>query len=118
MLRHPHSTAIPLTYVGGWVFGLCGAADLLLQEADRLIALSQQHRLVAFSAHGKGLHGWGLAQKGELERGAAALEQAINDLDLIEFRLGISGYLGMLADAQRRIGDPRIAEQISSERSM
>src|SRR4029453_3481217 len=26
-IRHPHSTAIPMLYVGGWLFGLCGAAE-------------------------------------------------------------------------------------------
>ncbi len=36
-LRHPHSTAIALAYVGGWVFGLSGADDVLLREARRLI---------------------------------------------------------------------------------
>jgi len=110
MLRHPHSTAIPLTYVGGWVFGLCGATDSLLHESERLIALSEQHRLAAFSAHGTGLHGWGLAQQGHLEKGASALQWAINALDSIEFRLGLSGYLGVLADIQRQMGNLQAAE--------
>ena len=51
MLRHPHSTAIPLGYVGGWVFGLCDASDNLMHEAQRLLTLSEQHRLTAFSGH-------------------------------------------------------------------
>jgi len=110
MLRHPHSTAIPLTYVGGWVFGLCGASDHLMREAKRLIALADQHRLGAFQAHGTALLGWALCQLGRLEQGAATIEQAIAALESIEFRLAISGHLGNLADAHRRLGNLRAAE--------
>jgi class 3 adenylate cyclase/tetratricopeptide (TPR) repeat protein len=109
-LRHPHSTAIPLTYVGGWVFGLCEATDQMMHEAERLRALAEQHRLTAFHAHGTGLLGWALCQQGQLARGAAAIEEAIAALDSIEFRLAISGFLGNLADAQRRLGNLQAAE--------
>ncbi len=114
MLRHPHSTAIPLTYVGGWVFGLSGAAEQLMGESGRLIALAEQHRLAAFHAHGTANLGWGLCQSGELERGAAALAEGIAALDAIGFRLSISGCLGNLADAQRRLGNLDAAEAASA----
>src|SRR6185437_6528146 len=110
MLRHPHSTAIPLTYVGGWVFGLCDATEELLREATRLMALAEQHQLTAFRAHGLGLRGWALCQRGELDQGTAALEQAIAALDSIAFRLAISGFLAQWADAQRRQGRLQAAE--------
>lgn len=110
MLRHPHSTAIPLTYVGGWVFGLSEATGNLMHEAKRLIALSEQHRLSAFSAHGQGLLGWALCQQGRLEEGAAAIEKTITSLDSIDFRLAMSGYLGLLANAQRQMGKLQAAE--------
>ncbi len=110
MLRHPHSTAIPLAYVGGWVFGLCGATPQLMQEAERLIALAEQHRLLAFRYHGTCFLGWALCQRGELERGTAALREAIVGLDSIGFRLAISGYLGVYADAERRRGNLDAAE--------
>lgn len=116
-LRHPHSTAIPLTYVGGWVFGLCEASDHLLYEANRLIALSEQHQLGAFKAHGMGFRGWALVQKGQLAEGAMALEAAVNALDSIEFRLSLSGYLGALAEALRLMGRLREA-QATCERAL
>lgn len=105
MLRHPHSTAIPLAYVGGWVFGLCEASENLMHEARRLLALSEQHRLTAFSGHGNGLLGWAMAQQGQLEKGAEGIERAIQILDAIEFRLALSGFLGLLADIRRRQGN-------------
>ena len=110
MLRHPHSTAIPLTYVGGWVFGLCGASANLMHEARRLLALSEQHRLTAFSGHGNGLLGWAMAQQGQLEKGADGIERAIQILESIEFRMALSGFLALLADVRRQQGDLRAAE--------
>jgi class 3 adenylate cyclase/tetratricopeptide (TPR) repeat protein len=110
MLRHPHSTAIPLTYVGGWVFGLCEATANLMYEARRLLALSEQHRLTAFSGHGNGLLGWAMAQQGQLEAGAEGIERAIQILESIEFRLALSGFLALLADVRRQQGNLHAAE--------
>ena len=103
-LRHPHSTAIPLCYVGGWVFGLCDATDPMKIEARRLILLAEQHRLAGFRAHGMALFGWALCQSGELAQGIAALEQAVGAFDAITFHLALAGHLANLADAQRRLG--------------
>jgi tetratricopeptide (TPR) repeat protein len=110
MLRHPHSTAIPLTYVGGWVFGLSEATEHLHRESKRLLALADQHRLAAFHAHGTANLGWALCQRGDLEDGAAALRRGIETLDSMEFRLALSGYLGNWADALRRLGRLQEAE--------
>ncbi len=49
-LRHPHSTAIPMAYVGGWVFGLCEATEQMMTEARNLLALAERHRLYGFRA--------------------------------------------------------------------
>ena len=113
-LRHPHSTAIPLVYVGGWVFGLCDATDQMTMESRRLIQLAEQHRLAGFRAHGTAFFGWALCQRGELAQGIAAIEQAVAAFDAIEFRLALAGHLANLADAQRRLG--RIQEADSSSR--
>jgi len=110
MLRHPHSTVIPLTYVGGWVFGLCDASENLIYEARRLLTMSEQHRLTAFSGHGNGLLGWGLALQGHLEKAAERIERGIQILDSIEFRLALSGFLGVLADVRRQQGQLAAAE--------
>ena len=104
-LRHPHSTAIPLTYVSGLVFGLSGATGPMLEQSNRLIDLADQHRLAAFRGHGMGLRGWALCQCGDLAQGVAEIERGIAALDAIDFRMAISGYLGFYADAQRQLGN-------------
>jgi hypothetical protein len=114
MLRHPHSTAIPLNYVGGWIFGMCDASEHLMHSARRLLALSEQHRLTAFTGHGSALLGWAMVQRGHVEEGVRNIERGIAILDSIEFRTGLSGYLGLLADARRQLGDFPAAEAACS----
>lgn len=104
-LHHPHSTAIAQGYVGGWLFGLCGAKDELMREAKQLIALSEQHRLGPFRLFGSAFLGWGLCQGGDLENGVAMLTRAIEKLESIQFLLSIPGHLAILADAERQRGN-------------
>ena len=103
-LRHPHSTAIALAYVCGWVAGLCGATDELIEGSSRLIAIAEQNHLGAFRSFGAAFLGWGLCQKGQLEEGIAQLQQAVEAFDAIEYRLAMPGHLAHLADALRRRG--------------
>ena len=116
-LRHPHSTAIPLVYVGGWVFGLSNASEAMRKESRRLLQLAEQHRLAGFRAHGMGFFGWALCQQGQLAQGVAAIEQAVAAFDAVSFRLAQSGHLANLADAQRRLGRLREAE-VSAARAL
>jgi class 3 adenylate cyclase/predicted ATPase len=103
-LRHPHSTAIALAYVSGWVAGLCGATDQLLEGARRLIVIAEQNHLGAFRSFGTAFLGWGLCQKGQLHQGIAELQQAVQAFDSVEYRLSMAGHLAHLADALRRCG--------------
>lgn len=104
-LHHPHSTALAQGYVGGWVFGLCGAKDELMRQAQHLITVSEQHRLGPFRLFGLAFRGWAQCQHGDLENGIATLKRAIDKLESIEFRLSIPGHLAILADALRRQGN-------------
>jgi len=113
-LRHPHSTALALGYVGGWVLGLCGASEELMRSARRLIAIADQHRLKPFSTTGTAFLGWALCQQGYLDQGIAVLQQAISAFDATGFRLTLSGHLSVLADAKRRRGDLGSAGELSS----
>lgn len=103
-IRHPHSTAIPMVYVGGWVFGLCDASEQMMMEAKNLLALAEQHRLYGFRAHAAAFVGWALCQGGNPAQGIPMIVKAIAAFDSVEFRLGEAGHLANLADAQRRVG--------------
>ena len=103
-LSHPHSSAIVRSYVGGNVFGFCGATDHLLRQARKVVAVSEQHDLPGFRPHGLGFLGWGLAQKGEYEEGIVLMTSAVKAFDAMEYTLGVCAHLVNLADAQRRVG--------------
>ena len=103
-LRHPHSTALALGYVGGWVFGLCGAKRELMTEARKLIALSDEHRLGPFRVFGTAFLGWAQCQQGNLVAGISTLQQATDRLENVQFKLSLAGHLANLADALRRNG--------------
>jgi tetratricopeptide (TPR) repeat protein len=116
-IRHPHSTAIPMVYVGGWVFGLCDATEHMMAAGRSLLALAEQHRLYGFRAHAAAFIGWALCQGGSLEHGMAMIARAIAAFDSVQFRLAEAGHLANLADAQRRAG--RLTEAAATcERAM
>ena len=110
-LRHPHSTAIPLAWVGGNTFWVLGAADEEARQSERLIALAEEHRFASFRAMGTAHLGAALCQRGDLAAAITALEDAVASLDRIDFLLVMSKYLGHLADAQRRLGRLDAAER-------
>jgi tetratricopeptide (TPR) repeat protein len=103
-LSHPHSTAIVLSYVGGNVFGFCGATEHLLREARKLVAVSDQHDLPGFRPHALAFLGWGLAQRGEFEEGIVLMNSAIRAFDAMEYTLGVCAHLGNLGEALRLVG--------------
>jgi tetratricopeptide (TPR) repeat protein len=103
-VRHPHSTAIPMVYIGGWLFGLCGAPEQMLMVGKSLLALAEQHRLYGFRVQAAAFIGWALCQKGNLDEGIPMLARAIAALESVQFRLSTAAHLANLADAQRRAG--------------
>ena len=104
VLRHPNSTALALSYVGCVLFDLSGAHDHQLRAAERLAAVAAEHRLGGFIAHGEGFLGWALCQQGRCDEGVILIERAVRAFDGAEYRLGLSGHLANLAQAQQRLG--------------
>ena len=102
-LRHAHSTALSLSYVG-LIVGMCGAPEALMGAARRLTAVSEQHGLRPFLTVGKAFLGWALCQRGALEQGIAVMEEAIAAAEAAKNSLGLARYLAILADARRRHG--------------
>ncbi len=113
-LNHPHSTAIVLSYVGGNVFGYCGATEHLVREARRNVAVSDQHDLPGFRPHALGFLGWGLAQRGEYEEAIVLMKSAVKAFDAMEYTLGVCVHLSNLADALRRAGRLDEAKAVSA----
>lgn len=104
-LKHPHSSALALGYVGGWVYGLCGFTEKLMQASRRLVTLAEQHEIENMRRFGQAFIGWALCQTGDLTQGIAYLKQAVTELESVGFRLTLPTHMAVLADAMRRAGD-------------
>lgn len=111
-LKHPHSSALALGYVGGWVFGLCGFTEQLMQASRQLVALAEQHNIRNMRRFGQAFIGWAHCQSGDLAQGIDNLQQAISDLEAVGFMLTLPGHMSVLADAMRRSGDHDRAEAL------
>jgi class 3 adenylate cyclase/tetratricopeptide (TPR) repeat protein len=103
-LKHPHSSALALGYVGGWVYGLCGFTDKLMQASRRLVSLAEEHEIDNMRRFGRAFIGWALCQNGDLAQGIAYLKQAVSELESVGFRLTLPTHMSVLADAMRRAG--------------
>jgi tetratricopeptide (TPR) repeat protein len=103
-LKHPHSSALALGYVGGWVYGMCGLTEKLMQASRRLVTLAEQHEIENMRRVGQAFIGWALCQTGDLAQGIACLKQAISELESVDFRLTLPTHMSVLADAMRRAG--------------
>jgi tetratricopeptide (TPR) repeat protein len=103
-LKHPHSSALALGYVGGWVYGLCGFTEKLMQASRRLVTLAEQHEIENMRRFGQAFIGWALCQSGDLAQGIAYLEQAVGELESVGFRLTLPTHMSVLANAMRRAG--------------
>ena len=103
-LKHPHSSALALGYVGGWVFGLCGLTAELMAASRRLITLAEKHDIGNMRRFGQAFIGWALCQAGDVSQGIAYLDQAVTELESIGFRLTLPTHMSILADALRQVG--------------
>jgi DNA-binding SARP family transcriptional activator len=73
-LAHPFSLAYALTW-DAMLHGEIGDIGSQLRSAEAAIALSGEHHLRFWSAWATVLHGWGLAESGNLESGLAELRR-------------------------------------------
>lgn len=103
-LRHAHSMALALSYLGMTVT-LCRAPVALMSIARRLTAISEQHGLRPFLTVGKAFIGTALCQRGDLQQGIVVMEEAIASAEAAKNCLGLAGRLVTLADARRRNGE-------------
>jgi predicted ATPase len=102
-LSHSFTLAEAL-FFEGWLRLFRREARAARVEAERAIAISQEHEFPSFVAYGTLLRGWGLTESGELQEGLLQMRQGLADLRAAESRNGVPGFLAYLADAYRKVG--------------
>src|SRR5262249_17895414 len=83
----------------------CEAA-LVQQYAEAVIALSHEHGFARWLGRGLVMRGWALVVQGTAEEGIEQLREGLAVLQSVADELGQSVFLGSLAEAYGKVGQP------------
>jgi tetratricopeptide (TPR) repeat protein len=73
ILKQPFTLGIVLTTVG-WLYQMRREPETVRELADAAMELGEEHGFPEWLEWGRWLHGWALAELGEIERGVAEME--------------------------------------------
>jgi predicted ATPase len=103
-LLHPFSRAIALAY-DATLHQFRRDVEATQRQTAALVALSTEYGFTYYTAWGKILHGWVLAQQGKARRSIPELRSGIEALDATGTELRRSYYLSLLAEAYGAQGE-------------
>lgn len=106
-LGHPMSLAFSLVN-GAWLRLLRREPTECAAQAEGVIAYATAQGVRFWAAHGLLLRGWAAAERGDLERGIADIEDGLASMVEMEAGLGRAAHSAHLAAAKGRVG--RFAE--------
>jgi predicted ATPase len=85
------------------------------ERTRELIRLATEHRLSAWAANGRVLHGWAVGEGGAAETGIAELRQGLAAIEATGVQLNTPGFLGLLAGLHIRTKNCGEALQVLDE---
>jgi DNA-binding SARP family transcriptional activator/predicted ATPase len=95
-LADPFSRAIALAY-DAMLQQFCGARDAVEEQAAAAIAVSTEYRFPYYLAWGTILHGWAVAERGEVECGIVQMREGLAAMRATGCDCRRSYYLSLLA---------------------
>ena len=113
-LDHPHTTCLALDH-RCWLHHDRDEPRLVLERAATLMTVAADQGLPSWLADGTGVHGWALAATGEVAAGVAGMRQCLAAKRASGVLLSRPPFLGMLAEACIRAGDPSEALVLLAE---
>jgi predicted ATPase len=102
-LADPFSRAIALAY-DATLQQFCGARDAVEEQAAAVIAVSTEYGFPYYLAWGTILHGWAVAERGQVERGIAQVREGLAAMRATGCDFRRSYYLSLLAQVCGRAG--------------
>jgi predicted ATPase/class 3 adenylate cyclase len=113
-LAQPFSLVLALSHAS--YLQQCRGEPRLAQEwAEATTALSVEQGFMHYRATGNLIRGWAQAAQGDLEAGAAAVQESLATLRAAGFNVRRSYYLALLADVCRRAGRHDAAQSAIAE---
>jgi len=76
ILKQPFTLGMVLTHVG-WLYQVRREPEAVREVAEAAMALGEEHGFPEWLEWGRWLHGWALAELGDIERGVAEMEAGI-----------------------------------------
>jgi class 3 adenylate cyclase/predicted ATPase len=104
-LTHPYSLVYALS-MATRAYQLRGEALAVQERAETLIALSTEHGFPFWLAYGTILRGWALTVQGKGAEGISLIHQGLAAYRATGAELDRPYFLGLLADAYRKEGQP------------
>jgi adenylate cyclase len=102
-LADPFSRAIALAY-NAMLQQFCGTRDAVEEQAAATIVLSTEYGFPYYLAWGTILHGWAVAERGQVERGIAQMREGLAAIRATGCDYRRSYYLSLLAQVCGRAG--------------
>lgn len=99
----PFSRAIALAY-DAMLQQFCGTRDAVEEQAAAAIAVSTEYGFPYYLAWGTILHGWAVAERGQVERGIAQMREGLAAIRATGCDYRRSYYLSLLAQVCGRAG--------------
>jgi predicted ATPase len=102
-LGHPFSRAVALAY-SAMLHQFSGSRDAVEEPAAAAIAICQEYGFPYYLAWGTILHGWAVAEGGQVEPGLAQMREGLAAIRATGCELRTPYYLSLLAQGCRRAG--------------
>jgi predicted ATPase len=102
-LSHPFSIGFALSWVATDHLN-AGEPQRVLDEAEALIALANEHGFPRWLGSGTFMHGWALVGLGQVEEGLARMRAVVAAMRDAGTRMGMTGLLRWVAQACGRAG--------------
>jgi class 3 adenylate cyclase/predicted ATPase len=113
-LDHAFTTSNAL-YLTCWLHQVHGEPRVVEERARALMELATERGLSAWLEDGTVLHGWAVAEGGDAERGIAQLRRGLAAKEAIGVQQHTPSFLGLLAELQLGIKNPREALDVLDE---
>ena len=104
-VSHMYSLALAPFYAAG-VHQLRREGQAAQARAEEVLALAQAHGFPFWQTLGMFLRGWAVAEQGQAEEGLAQMHQSLTAYQSAGAQVGVSWFLGMLAETYGQGGHP------------
>jgi predicted ATPase len=102
-LSHPYSLALVHSWAAA-LHQLRREAQIVQERAEAALALSSEHEIAFFAAHGLVLRGWALVEQGQGREGVAQIRQGLAAYRATGAELERPHWCALLAEACGRVG--------------